>query len=233
MYDFALPKSARLAVKLGTPELSVTTIEIEGYTGDTVSIGYSSLPSNQPKTFGNFVAIWEATMIPWGQLPMQRQSIDTNMQNGDVAMGDLTIAATSYIVGYSVTNDQRGICASAVLNAGGLISAPTHVGIAINTLGTDSMSIRYDTLAGYLPKSNKNVIALYPGYASPYGPPKAIATVPIPTDASSGNVTINGVEIGVGLPYTLVYYMASSGANALASAAAVLTFDTDDFQSSS
>lgn len=168
-------------------------------------------------------------MIPWTDPPMRAVPIPLDAQQGSLTIDELTVTASSYIVGYSVSSDVPGVCASAVLNAGGLLAAPTNVQLGVNTIGTTSLSVRYATLAGYLPNTYGNRIALFPGYASPFNPPKAIADVTIPTDASTGDVRINGVQIGVGLPYTLVYYMRSTGANAASSAAAVLTFDTSDF----
>ncbi len=229
MYDSVFEPERRLAVALGTPELTTTGITVEGFTGDTVSVSYTCLPANRPHRFGNFVAIWEATMIPWADEPMRSVPIPLDGQKGSVTIDGLTVSASSYIVGYSVAKTVPGICASAILNAGGLLGAPMNVQLGVNTVGTTSLSIHYGTLAGYLPSTYGNRIVLYPGYASPFNPPKEMASVPIPTDANVGDVAMNGIAIGVGLPYTLVYYMRSTGPDAASSAAAVLTFDTDDF----
>lgn len=212
---------------LGSPDLQITTVAIQNYTSDIVFIKYSGLPANQPSSYQNFVAIWEATSIPWSQDPIQKTPIPQNSQIGTVVISGLTITTSSYIVGYGVGPEIPSICACAPLNVGGLRAPPTSVQIAPIGVGPNSVAVQYRTLGGYLPATYDNWIGLWRGYVSPYNSPKPLGTVRIPTDSTEGSVAINGVDIGINLPYTLIYFMGGSDRpQGNTQAAAILTFDS-------
>jgi hypothetical protein len=215
----------RIAVALGSPKLQTFGVSIKNFTADTVFVAYQGLPGNQPHCYQNFVAIWEATVIPWTVKPLTQMTIPEDRESGDVVIDRLTITKSSYIVGYGVGSEITTICASAQLHAGGLRAAPTFVQIGLNHVGTDSISINYQTLPGYLPHSYKNWIGLWQGYASPYDAPEPLAKACIPTDSSEGNLGINDVPMGINTTYTLIYFVGPERTEA----AAILTFNTSDY----
>jgi len=211
-----------VAVALGTPEQFGFSVVVSDATSDTVSISYAGLPANQPQTYQNFVAIWEATMIPWTVQPLKKESIGSNSQQGSFEMDGLTVTHTSYIVGYGVGPDITTICASAVLMLGGLAAAPTSVSIALSRLGPSSLVVGYRTLAGYLPQQYGNWVGLWRGYASPYNAAPPLAKARVDSMASEGEVVFNDVALAIDADYTLIYFVGAD----LTTAAAMLNFST-------
>jgi hypothetical protein len=211
-----------LGVALGSPSLETCAISIQGFTGTTVDVAYSGLPGNQPKDYGNFVAIWDGSVIPWQATPMRQMPIPDNMQSGTLVIGDVAITSSTYTVGYGVGPAIPTVCAAATLAAGGLATPEMAVTIAVTNIGTTSLSVHYHTLSGYLPATNKNWIGLWTGSITPYGPPKPLASQPITDDVTDGDVGINGVVLTIDTTYTLVYFMGA----ATTTAAALLTFTT-------
>lgn len=214
-----------IEVTLGSPDLSICHISVENYTADTVTVRYQGLPGNQAHTYQNFIAIWEASVIPWTVPPVERTPIGQNGQSGTMTINDLTITRSRYTIGYGTGKEISTICASARLDAGGLHAAPTSVRIGLNHVGTHSVSVNYQTLSGYLPHTYGNWIGLWRGYISPYNAPVPLGSVSISNDASEGNVGINDVVMGINTAYTLVYFVGRERTEA----AAILTFVTDKF----
>jgi hypothetical protein len=221
------PSGVQLAVGLGTPVLQSTTLAIRNYTSDTVTVEYTGLPGNQPHSYGNFVAIWEDSIIPWTVPPITSKAIPQDRPTATVTLSGLTVTRSTYIVGYGVGAGTQSICASAVLSAGGLRGAPTAVQMSLGYVGTDTVIVHYDTLSGYLPATNHNWIGLWRGYISPYAAPAPVGAVQIPSDVTSASVAIDGVELAINSPYTLVYFMGDPEEQRRnTKAAAILTFET-------
>lgn len=219
-------EESRIAIALGTPTLDIVSVSIKNYTGDSVFVAYQGLPGNQPKNYRNFVAIWESSQIAWSQPPMEPpEFIGNNSQSGSVVITGLTISKNAYTIGYGVGPDISNICASARLNAGGLLAAPMSVTIGINYVGSNSISVSYQTLAGYRPATYKNWVGLWKGYASPYNAPKPEGSAAISSDSTEGSVGINNVPIAINTTYTVAYFAGPS----LTEAAAILTFNTADY----
>lgn len=211
-----------IEVALGSPDLHISRVSVKDYRADTVTVGYQGLPGNQAHANHNFVAIWEASVIPWTEPPLKRMPIVHNGQSGTITINDLTITRSSYIIGYGVGEEISTICASTHLDAGGLRAAPTSVQLGINYVGTHSISVNYQTLYGYLPHSYNNRIGLWKGYVSPYNAPEPLGSVHISKDSSEGNVGLNDVVIGINTAYTLIYFVGHQ----LTEAASILTFIT-------
>jgi hypothetical protein len=216
------PDVPRLLVQLNTPTLDTCSVSIPYADADTVTASYVGLPGNQPLTYKNFVAIWEASMIPWAVSPLAKMFIEQNAEQGTIVINGLTITRNSYIVGYGVGPDITNICCSSVISAGGLLGAPTQVSISLEYLGTNSLSIHYQTLAGYLPQQYNNWIGLWKGYASPYNPGTPVSTVMLNNNSSEGSIGMNNVSLGINSNYTLIYFMGKD----LSTAAAILNFNT-------
>ncbi|MEC5142992.1 hypothetical protein [Chitinophaga sp. 212800010-3] len=217
-----VPIASRLLVQLNTPTLDTCSVSIPFYDGDTVTASYKGLPGNQPLTYRNFVAIWEASMIPWTAKPLAQMFIEQNSEQGTIVIDNLAITYNSYVVGYGVGPDITNICCSSVISAGGLVLAPTQVSINLEYLGTNSLAIHYQTLAGYLPQQYNNWIGLWKGYASPYNPGPLVSKVMLNSNSSEGTIGMNNVPLSINSNYTLIYFMGED----LSTAAAILNFNT-------
>jgi hypothetical protein len=211
-----------LSIALGSPQLSQCGLQVEDYTGSLIDIAYTSLPGNQPQKYGDIVALWESSVIPWAEAPIKKVPVPDNDESGTMAIDQLDITRSNYILGYGVGPSETNICASAVLGAGGLVATQAAVSISTIFVGTTSVSVHYETLSGYLPHTNNNWVALWAGDQSPYSAPKPLATAQVPEDVNIGDLGINGVSISIATTYTLAYFMGP----ALTSAAALLTFTT-------
>lgn len=213
-----------VGVKLGSANLNVCSVAVENFTSDTVAVKYSGLPGNQPETYANYVAIWESTVIPWGVNPIKEVKIPNNAMSGTVVISGLTITMSTYIIGYSIGAEFSDIACSALLSAGGLRGAPTNVSIGLDFVGSDSLSINYQTLLGYKPATYGNWIGLWKGYYSPYVPSTPVGKVKITSDSTQGSVGMNNVPLGINSDYTLVYFLGESETKATA----ILYFNTSD-----
>jgi len=211
-----------LTVALGTPEQFGVSVTISDYTSDTLSVSYAGLPANQPKTYQNFVAVWEASRIPWTVEPLRKKFIEFDSERGSVGIDKLTITRTSYIVGYGVGPGNTTICASSLLALGGLLAAPTSISISLSHIGATSLTVSYQTLAGYLPQRYGNWVGLWRGYASPYNESAPLARVEVASMASEGEVVFNNVPLAINANYTLVYFVGQDPSTA----AAMLNFST-------
>ena len=220
----------RVSVALATPDLQTCSVVIENYTADTVSLRYCGLSGNQPKSYANFLAIWESAVIPWTVEPLARQEILQNRETGSQVLTGMKITSSNYIVGYGVGDKITDICATAQISAGGLKSPPSCVHISIAYVGSNSLSVNYSTLPGYLPKTYRNWIGLWEGYASPYNAPEPVGRSFIESDSTQGTAALNNVELGIDSTYTLIYFMGDDPTEGwprtLKSAAAILNFQT-------
>ncbi len=212
----------RLAVSLGTPVLKQNALRIDNFTGSTISLTYTGLPGNQPQSYGNFVALWQATVVPWTVPPIKKVPISQNTESGSMVLDGLTIVASSYILGYGTGPEITTLAATALLSAGGLRAAPASVSIGINQIGPTSLSVHYQTLAGALPRTYGHRIGLWKGYASPYNAPLPIRIAAVESDSSEDDVGMNDIQLAIRTTYTLVYFTGREPT----SAAAILTFDT-------
>ena len=203
---------------------------IEKYSADTVSLRYKGLPGNQPYSYGNFVAIWESTTIPWASRPLSHQRIPQNSQMGSYEMDGLTITKNAYIVGYGVGSMITDICAVARISTAKLIPPPDYVYLSIFKISIHSLVVHYFTLSGYLPKTYGNWIGLWEGFASPYNAPKPVKRIRVKSNANQGTLEIKDIELKSNTIYTLVYFMGADQGKGwpriLSNAAAILNFQT-------
>jgi hypothetical protein len=204
------------------PVLAQTTLKVDGATGTTIDIEYASLPGNEPTTNKNFVAVWNGTIVPWGQAPLRTMEVPGDFVEGSMVIDGLSVSELAYTVGYGVGPDPADVCASAILGAGAQTGPTDAVSLSINRVGTTSVSVHYSVLDGYLPATNGNTIALWSGSVSPFTAPAPLARVRVPEDTTTGDVGFNGVVMQRSTTYTLAYFMGQ----AATTAAAVLTFST-------
>jgi len=142
----SVPQSLRLAEE--PPVLENVTIEVEHVTGETVSVRYKTVPGNHPKDNKNTMTLWQGSVIDWKHPELGvTQLVDNNDSDGTYTMDKLELSRKDYIVGYSVTGDVRGICASAIAKgANMLMLAPTSVTLELGAMEPDRLEISYATL---------------------------------------------------------------------------------------
>jgi len=215
-----------LAVALGTATLSQISLGIKEWGGDFLTASYITLPANRPKDNSNVLYLWEGSDIPWGSPPDARVAIPTNAMKADVTFSDIVVSMTSYIVGYAPAPDPTQVCASVVLDAGGLVGNALSVSIGVASIGTTSVTIRYAVLPGYRPAFYGNWIGLWEGEISPYNCPPPLSKKAV-KDVTAGTVTITDVPIKIDTRYTVVYFMHDIDKDANnTTAAAILRFDS-------
>lgn len=214
--------SPSIQTLLGSSELYTCSVVITGFSADLIDIKYSSLPANQPKENKNFVAVWNASMIPWNSTPIRQEEVPQNSETGTMSIDQLSITQTSYVVGYAVGSDIGNICCSAVISAGGLTLPPSFITISLENIGTTSLAVHYQTLAGYRPTLYGNWVGVWKGYVLPYNAPSPLRSTPISTDSTEGSVALNNVPLAVDSVYTVIYFTGKS----YTTAAAILTFST-------
>lgn len=204
------------------PALSSVAITVGAITPATVSVAYEGLPGNQAGAYNNFVAIWQSTIIPWGDPPLAQKAISGGGQSGSVTLTGLSVQSKPYIIGYGVGKDTSTICVSAVVYVGGQAGPTTSVTIGLSSIASDSLVVHYTTLSGYLPKKSGNWIGLWQGQASPYYSGQPMQTAIPDEDVSEGYIAMDNLTLAFGTTYTLVYFTGPT----VTEAAAILTFTT-------
>jgi hypothetical protein len=204
------------------PALSQVTISIPAYSPNAIVVAYQTLPANTPQKNKNYVAVWESTMIPWTEAPIATATIPSDSQMGSVPITNLAVQQRAYIVGYAVGPKINDMCASATLFVGGQTGPTESCSIGLTYVSDDTLLIQYQTLDGYQPQTQNNWLGLYAGVISPYYATPTLATLDIPSNTSQGNVSMSNLGLSIQSPYTLVYYMGATNAEA----AAILTFRT-------
>jgi hypothetical protein len=197
-------------LKISSTRQYQTHLNINSVTADAISLGYNTMPNNQPAANGNFVAIWQnQNQVPWNQKPLATKPLGGNSQAGSLSFDNLDVTNNSYILGFAVGTDITNICATAYVPAqseGGAQYPTTTTTLSLQNLGTTSITVQFDTPAGYQPKSNGNWMGVWRGETASYiNPPDAAVAVGL--DANFGTQGINGISIGRGLTYTVGYFM--------------------------
>ena len=183
------------------------SLTVEEFTADAIALRYEGLGGNQPHRYQNFVAVWESTAIPWNAPPLSRQRIPQNDQMGTVVIG-ADVSNNAYIAGYAVGDRITDICAVAYISpTTELLTVPDRVRVSVAQVGENSLLVNYTTLPGYLPKTYRNWIGLWEGFASPYNAITPIGKTEVYSDASQGTVEICNIQLSVGRVYTLIYFM--------------------------
>lgn len=209
---------AHANVSTGAPVAAddfVVTLSILNVTSETATVRYQSLPANRPRTYGNFLAIWQGRMIPWQAPPLARITIPQDTDSGSVVLSGFTLANLDYVVGYGTGPKASTIAASVPIppDAGtgtaadtGSGPASTSVTMTLSSLTSETVAVRYATLPGYLPFSYGNWVGIWPGRMSPYNAFQPLACADVASDANLGTVAMNGLSLGAGETYTLVYF---------------------------
>jgi len=212
----------KVLVALPTENALTTTLTISSVSADEIDVDYSTMPGNQPNTYGNFIAIWQnSDSIPWNTEPSQPIfSITSNTPSGSQPRLNLNLTANDYIIGYGVGpvltsgNVQKygNICATAYIpkrlpdgtQPAGTIFTPSVTNFNV---GTTSVSFQFNLPEGLSPQTNGAWAGLWRGGSPSFFTATPIAAIPISPDTSSGRTAFSGVSIGRGLTYTVAIFM--------------------------
>lgn len=209
-------------VPVASSSLTTCSLKITSVTGTTVGLAIDGLPANQAHTYGNFVAIWQSTIVPWSAAPLSRQELPFQGQSGSYVMTNLGLGALDYVVLYGVGEGITPACAVAHIPATGLPMAPGEpVDLEITSVSSDGLEARYRTYPGYRPMTFGNWIGLWQGEISPYDAPAPLAQAKISRDVDADAVSLS-VAVAPDTRYTLVYFTGPE----LTEAAAILSIRT-------
>lgn len=210
----------KVLVAAPTENALTTTLTISNVSADEIDVDYSTMPGNQPNTYGNFLAIWQNfNSIPWNTEPSQPIFyIQTNTPSGSAAFTGLNVNNNDYIIGYSTGpvltaggNVQKygNICATAYIpkateGGQGTIFTPAISGINV---GSTSVSFQFDLPDGILPQTNGAWAAIWRGGNPSFYSSAPLSSIPLSPDFSSGRAAFNNVSIGRGNTYTIAIFM--------------------------
>jgi hypothetical protein len=192
----------------------------EGIGGTSVMALYRGLPGNQPQLYGNSVAIWEGTVVPFTIPPIERLPIEVGASEGSVALGGTEITRDAYTVAYAVGPAPSDIAVASTFGAQGQTLGTRRVDLSIRAAGPTSLVVRYSTLPGYRPMKAGNWLGLWRGEVSPYDAPDPVARVDVGADVNEDDLSLNGIVLADGFLYTLAYHLGA----APTTAAVLVTF---------
>ncbi len=221
--------SQNLRLAQEQPVLENVTINVEHVTGQTVSVGFKTVPGNHPKDNNNKMTIWQGSEIDWRHPDLGvTQLVDNNDSEGTYIMDGLELSKKDYIVGYSVTGEVKGICASAIAKGGDmLLLAPTSITLEIGAMEPGKLEIEYATLRGYKPLTNGNWLGLWRGDIDPFDPPGDPEEWHLPADDVNAGSVIFTTKLREHTTYNVVYFMGDKdNQKSNTTLAAVLRFDT-------
>jgi hypothetical protein len=195
-----------------------TVVSVPVISADSILVAYTSLPSNRPNTYGNYVAIWQnANQIPWDQDPLKLTTIPSDQQRGNVLFDGLTIEKNDYILGYGVgpakADSQKygNICSTIYLPMGSdtdpsgiVVTLPSLV---LKFVGQNAVMVQFNMPSNYTPATNKAWMGLWRGAGTSYRNPPDTGAVPVTVNANTGTGGFNNVPLGVGLDYTIAFFM--------------------------
>lgn len=213
-------------LSLDSAVLENTTLEVLGFTGQTITVRYRTIPGNNPQANHNQLWVFEGTVIDWAN-PSRGVSVpvDSESSAGTFTITGIEISRKDYIVGYSVTPSVNGVSASVLVQVQTMRLAPMDVIIAIESITTDQLIVSYATLRGYRPQSAGNWLGFWRGDVLPWNaqPPSQVAFPE--DDVNEGWATFKG-PFRAKSTYTVIYFMAGADAPVSnPSAAALLRFD--------
>jgi hypothetical protein len=224
----------RLPLAIEPPALEQVVIEILHNTADTVMVKYDTIPGNHPEKNNNKVMLWEGTVINWKIPPLASELVENNDTNGTYTMNGVELSAKEYIVGYSVTGELMGICASALVKGTLpkeelLLLAPMSVTLTFRSLDKTELVLEYATLRGYKPKSAGNWMGLWRGDIDPFDTYAPLLVCLPEDDVNEGRATFR-TEFREHSTYTVGYFMAEKeNQTTNKTAAALFRFDTKNF----
>lgn len=190
-----------------------------------VVVGYGTVPGNQPATNGNLVAIWQNNGIPWGQTPMQKQSITKNDPTGDQIF-EFNIQRLPYVVAYGTSDTNKAWAGTLQFTPGqGTDGVPFVTQIDVSAAGADSLLASFNTPLLNNPNANGNWVGLWQGPQPTYDGSNRIKKVNVTATTAQGSQSMSGLGLLMGTTYSLAYAVGPKDSDI----AAWVTFVTQPF----
>lgn len=210
-----------IGILLGSPVLQQCSIDVVDVEGDQVTVTYGGLPGNQPKTYKDYIGIWAGSLIAPNVPPIGSTTVAYDEETGSAVVQNLTIAETSYTAGYALGDGNANVCASQLIGAGGQLGTPKAVGMSINSVTANVISLAWQGLPGSQPATAGSWVGLWKGEIDPYDPGTPVTKANVPRDTSQGDMALV-TQMAIKTDYTLVFFMSAN----TTTAAAMLTFTT-------
>jgi len=207
----SIDTSKRIGLGEDTPVLLVNTIQVTQVRPTVISVKYELLPDNQPSTYGNFVALWQNSRIPWDNPPLKTFPIPTNSQHGTASFTGITVTSNPYIVGLSVgparqdSQKYANVCSTASINP---IGNDFQSALAVVDIQPNSLTIDFRLPPGSRPLTNGAWLGLWTGQAGSYTTPPDVKNGIVQPDANqpAATVSFNNIELGAGAEYTVCLF---------------------------
>ena len=97
----------------GAPTAQSVNLKVLSKDQNGVYVQYT-FDTNQPKTYGNTLYVWEAAgpVIPWSRVPIASTTINEDQYRGAQRLDFKREVGVQYIIGYGVAAEPGAICAS-------------------------------------------------------------------------------------------------------------------------
>ena len=203
------------------------TIDLSGEILDPTHIGviFDTVPGNLPATNGNLVAIWQSAGIPYGQKPMQKQSITKNDPTGDQIF-EFPIQRKPYVVAYGTSDTGTAWAGTVQFTPGHGVEGVTFVTqVDVAAAGNDSLNANFKTPTGNVPNANGNWIGLWKGPMPTFDGTNRIKKVDISASTAEGFQSMSGLSLLMNTTYCLAYAVGPKDSDL----AAWVTFVTQPF----
>jgi hypothetical protein len=170
-------------------------------------IQYQTPPGNQPNSYGNMLALWQASQLPYGQAPLMTYPIQTNSSAGSYMFSEYLDPNQTYVVGYATSSDMTTVCSTITFYPGRTDGVAFSTQIHPEYIGSNTIAVSFQTPPGNQPAANGNWVGLWRGSTARYDGTDMLAKTPVPLESNQGTVAINGVPLLRGATYTVAYFI--------------------------
>lgn len=190
-------------------------VALNGFFPNTeqVIIQYMTLPGNLPNSYGNAMAIWQASQLPYDQAPVLSSPIQSNSTDGTQSFAGNLDKNLTYVVGYSTSAATTTVCSTLTFYPGRTDGEAFSTQIHPVYVGADSITVGFQTPTGNLPATNGNWVGIWGGDTPIYDGSGMLAKTKVAADDSQGTVAINGIPLLRSMIYTVGYFIGESNSD--------------------
>ncbi|HEX6370286.1 MAG TPA: hypothetical protein VF006_15305 [Longimicrobium sp.] len=174
----------------------------------TVGYDYTTVPGNQPASYGDTVFLWQTPgpMVPGPMVPLATQKVAGNTSSGSGTFTNVNVSSTlPYLVAYAVGPEVSNIAATVFIPAGGT-GVPFAPALSVTTVRPDGVGYQYAVAVGMQPQQDGDWVGIWQGA----GTPSLFAVPPLAWAAASTNMSSGSGWLAartiVGGTYTLGYF---------------------------
>ena len=166
---------------------------------------YNTVPGNRPATNGNLVAIWQSAGIPWGQTPMQKQSITKDDPTGDQIF-EFPLQRLPYVIAYGTSDTNKAWAATVQFTPGqGTEGVSFVTSIDVQAAGNNSLLAIFSTPLLNNPNANVNWVGLWEGTQPTYDGTNRLKKVTVTATVASDSQSMSGLTLLMNTTYSLAY----------------------------